>query len=210
MLKLYYLISNAIKQHSHNKKECFRYAISLTFYFVGNTVMYHLFLAFRLILNYVSNRSSNDIDMQSVDTTSFLQIFITVLTYTCFLFVVGLVLFGISQLTINTQRKYLIEKNDLAIYQLTGGSTFSVTLQFFLDEYLLIPIIFPISVFLSSFIIKAIIIVGQNAFPIEEIPGLNTLSISNSFILFSILIIVVSFFVNFIIVYRNLNKRNLT
>lgn len=210
MLQLYYLISNAIKQHSRNIKESFRYAISLTVYFVGATVMYHLFLAFRLILNYVSNRTTNNIDMQSVDTTSFLQIFITVFTYTCFLFVVGLVLFGISQLTINTQRNYLIEKNDLTIYQLTGGSTFSVTLQFFLDNYLLIPIIFPISVFLSSFLIKAIIIGAQNAFPIEEIPGLNALSIGTSFVLFSVLMIAASLIVNFIIVYWNLKKLNIT
>lgn len=210
MLQLYYLISNAIKQHSRNIKESFHYAISITFYFVGTTVIYHLFISFRSILNYVSNRPSNNTAMQSVDTTPFLQIFITVLTYTFFLFVVGLVLFGISQLTINTQRKYLMEKNDLAIYQLIGGSSFSVTLEFFLNEYLLIPIFFSISIFLSSFLIKAIIIGGQNAFPIEEIPGLNTISISTRLVIFSVMIIVASFIVNFIIVYRNLKKTNLT
>lgn len=208
MIKLYYLFAEAITYHIREKWTTIRTAFSLILYFTGTIVLFHLCITFKLILKFVSEVTRRNTELQTVDTTPFLQTFLMVITYSLCLFFIGLVLFGVAQFTINTQRLYLTEKKNLTICQLTGGSTSYVTLQFFLNHYLLIPIIFPISIILSNLLIKAIIIGGQKAFNFDEIPGLTSLSMTTLFITISILIMISIFAVNFSIVYRHLKKLN--
>ena len=207
MTKCYYLISNAFNHHKRNKINSLREIITLILYFTFTILAYYSFSLFNAILNYHSQRVETTLNFQTVDTKPFLYTLLASLTYGFLFIFIGLCLFGIFQFTVSTYQKFLVQKNDLKVNQLTGETSLIVTCQFFIEEYFFLPITYAGSLLLSSFLLRKIIIGSQLIFPLEDILSRHPIAISKLFIPLSSLAIVSTLIVSFIMIYALLKQQ---
>ena len=207
MIKCYYLISDAFNHHKRNKSNTLREIISLILYFTFTILAYYSFSLFNVILNYHSQRVETTLNLQTVDTRPFLYTLLASLTYGFLFIFIGLCLFGIFQFTVSTYQKFLVQKNDLKVNQLTGETSLIVTCQFFIEEYFFLPITYGASLLLSSALLRKIIIGSQLIFPLEDILSRHPIAISKLFITLSSLAIVSTLIVSFIMIYALLKQQ---